>query len=122
MRKGFTLLELLIVIIIIGILAVFALPQMFQATDRAREARAVHILGEVRNAQQMRFGLGLAAVTAYPVTVDVNGSTAVNIADPSNAFYTFNAPTATDAKATKAGTGGHRTVSINYATGALTWT
>jgi len=40
MKKGFTLLELLIVVVIIGILATFAIPQFLRATERAKLGKA----------------------------------------------------------------------------------
>ena len=51
MRKSFTLLELLTVIIIVAILAAIAIPQFFKAAERARAAEAVNLLGIIRNAQ-----------------------------------------------------------------------
>jgi len=51
MRKGFTLLELLTVVIIVAILAVIAIPQYFKAAERARATEAVNLLGMIRRAQ-----------------------------------------------------------------------
>ena len=51
MRKGFTLLELIIVVIIIGILAMIAVPQFFKVAERGRAAEAINILGALRSAQ-----------------------------------------------------------------------
>ena len=51
MKKGFTLLELLTVVIIIAILATIAVPQFFKAAERARAAEGVNILGVLRSAQ-----------------------------------------------------------------------
>jgi prepilin-type N-terminal cleavage/methylation domain-containing protein len=51
MKKGFTLLELLTVVIIISILTSIALPQFFKAAERARASEAVGILGSLRAAQ-----------------------------------------------------------------------
>jgi len=51
MRKGFTLLELLTVVIIIAILASIAIPQFFRAAERARASEGVHVLGIIRSAQ-----------------------------------------------------------------------
>ena len=49
--KGFTLLELLVVVIIIGILASIAIPQFVRVTERSRQAEARTILGAIRTAE-----------------------------------------------------------------------
>jgi len=49
--RGFTLLELLMVVIIIAILAAVALPQYIRATERARASQAISWLGAMRSAE-----------------------------------------------------------------------
>ena len=66
-RRGFTLLELLMVVIIIGILASIALPQYIKATERARAAQAISWLGTIRSAE-LRFA---ATSTANAYTNNV---------------------------------------------------
>lgn len=48
MKKGFTLLELIVVIIIIGVLATLGLTQYTRMIERARGAEARQILGTIR--------------------------------------------------------------------------
>ncbi|MDD4980854.1 MAG: type II secretion system protein [Candidatus Omnitrophica bacterium] len=48
MKKGFTLLELIVVMIIIGILATLGIQQYARATERARGAEARQVLGQIR--------------------------------------------------------------------------
>ena len=51
-KKGFTLIEMLVVVLIIGILAGVALPQYERAVEKARVAEAKIILQNMVNAQQ----------------------------------------------------------------------
>ena len=53
-ESGFTLLELLMVVIIIAILASIALPQYFRVTERSRTAQALQLLSSIRGSQ-LRF-------------------------------------------------------------------
>jgi prepilin-type N-terminal cleavage/methylation domain-containing protein len=50
MKKGFTLLELLIVIIIVGVLATLGLTQYNTVVERSRGSEAKQILGQLRSA------------------------------------------------------------------------
>jgi len=52
-RRGFTLLELVVVIIIVGILASIGLTQYTTVVEKGRAAEAKAILGQIRTAQQM---------------------------------------------------------------------
>ena len=52
MRKGFTLLELIIVIIIIGILGALGFVQYARVVERARTAEAKSLLGNIRSAEE----------------------------------------------------------------------
>ncbi len=47
-RQGFTLLELLMVVIIVGILAAVAIPQLSDFVEKSRGAEAVANLGAIR--------------------------------------------------------------------------
>jgi type IV pilus assembly protein PilE len=53
MKRGFTLIELIIVIIIIGVLATLAVPQYLKSTERAKVAKAKHAMGIIAQAEKM---------------------------------------------------------------------
>lgn len=74
MKKGFTLLELIVVIIIIGILSAFAVPQFFRTAERSRTGEATSILGTLR-AAQMRYYTAKSSFTTVLAELDVDTTT-----------------------------------------------
>lgn len=52
-KSGFTLLEIIIVIIIIGILASLALPKFFKTVEFSRSTEALSSLGAIRRAMDL---------------------------------------------------------------------
>jgi len=54
--RGFTLLELLVVVVIIGILASLAIPRFIKTTEQARTAEAKQWLGQIRSSE-IRYNL-----------------------------------------------------------------
>ncbi|MFH1867886.1 MAG: prepilin-type N-terminal cleavage/methylation domain-containing protein [Candidatus Omnitrophota bacterium] len=53
MKKGFTLIEVLIVVIILGILATIAVPQFTRVVERARRGEALTCMAGIQTGQRI---------------------------------------------------------------------
>ncbi len=85
MNKGFTLLELLVVVLIIGILASIALPQYTKAVEKARSTEAIQMLGDLATAEQIyHMGNGFYTNALDELDLEIPGSVSTSVARTRN--------------------------------------
>ena len=115
-HQGFTLIELMIVVVIIGILAAIAIPKFSQVSRTAKEAEAGPILKQIctlANTYQDQNGTAAADLNAL-VSVGWDATTSANAK-----YFDFSFASGTATAAPKANTGVTVTKTMNCATGAI---
>jgi len=75
-NRGFTLIELVVVITILGILAAFAVPKFIALDSQARAATVNGLAGSVKSAAALARGLAMATGATASVTME---GTVVNL-------------------------------------------
>jgi len=86
-RKGFTLIELMIVVVIIGILAALAIPRFMQATVKSKQSEAKGILKQIYTMQRTYRQENPAGT--YLACADAAALLAIGVEVPTTAIYTY---------------------------------
>ncbi len=122
-KKGFTLLEVLMVVIIIGVLATLAIPQYTKTVEKARASEAYSNLGTIRKAEWIFYNDRTPQTfTAVVGSLDIENPNSFATRN-FNYTVTAGASTFTATAARVSGTNSGETITINQA-GAIAgnWT
>lgn len=76
--RGFTLIEMLVVVLIIGILASVAIPQYFKVVEKARVSEAMSLAGAIRSAEERQLAKTSSYVTG---SCTAGGNSSLSVGD-----------------------------------------
>lgn len=99
-KSGFTLLELIIVVIVIGILASLGLPRYIRLTEKGRTTEAKNLLSAIRDAQ-IRYATQWGGYTSNMSALDVNLQAKYYFYNATNASSNLSDPSVVIATATR---------------------
>ena len=120
MQKGFTLIELMIVVAIIGILAAVALPAYQDYTIRAKVSELLLAASSQRTALSEKFQVDPSNTTGFGIgaTIAIVGKVATGLVDNSGTIVITGVAAGTSTGAAVTVT---MTASANSTTGTMTW-
>ena len=82
-RAGFTLVELAVVIVIIGVLAAFGVPRFIKSVERSKAAEAFEYLSSIRTAQE-RYQAQYGTYATLLTDLDIKNSSPKYFTVPTN--------------------------------------
>ncbi|MDD5026918.1 MAG: prepilin-type N-terminal cleavage/methylation domain-containing protein [Candidatus Omnitrophica bacterium] len=90
-RKAFTLIELIIVVVVIGILALVAIPRYFANVAKAQKAQVYANLDAIRQALLAYYAVNGVYPTpcTWPIIVTLDGDTIINLARPGTSIWQY---------------------------------
>ena len=81
-RRGFTLVEIMIVVLIIGILLAIAVPNFIKARETSRSKSCVANLKQIEAAKEQWCMDNKQSTTATPADTDLYGLSLIHISEP----------------------------------------
>jgi prepilin-type N-terminal cleavage/methylation domain-containing protein len=116
--QGFTLIEVLIVVVIIGVLAALVIPRFVAAPEKAIAAEANQMLGSLIRAQQARIDGGSSFLVNGP-PLNATAWTALGMVSPVTSKFVYSCATSPECTAARTPSGGSAsTITFNSTTNA----